>query len=270
MRCSICKNASDVLIKLKDTAILQCKSCNHKFSDIQANIDIYNDTYFNKEHKNFFENQDITLFRYIMRKIIELKGKKVRILDVGCGKGSLLKFLLENGFNNLHGVDLIENSYDKINFIKQDLFGYETKEKFDIVISVYTIEHIDEVGRYIEKLKTLLKKDGSLIIVTVNECSPLYSIAKALYTKLGIAFACERLYDTHHINHFSINSLRLLGERHGLEPLFLFEKNYPFKAIDLPKSFFGIFTKINIFAIFLLSSLLGKGISQTQIFKLKN
>ncbi|MDD3297188.1 MAG: class I SAM-dependent methyltransferase [Candidatus Omnitrophica bacterium] len=211
MDCPICKDASSVSLRLKKTNVFKCGKCKHRFSDTKAEISLYGQEYFSVKHKNFFENPDLALFNYIMDTIIQHKGRQCKVLDVGCGNGSLLKLLLANGFSDLCGIDLIENKYKGINFINNDFFKYQTLEKFDVILSIYNIEHIKDINNYMTKMKSLLKDDGILIITTINDASLIYLSAR-IFNKIGITFPCQRLYDAHHINHFSIHSLGALAK----------------------------------------------------------
>lgn len=80
-----------------------------------------------------------------------VKNKKV--LDLGCGQGLSLKYLLEKNASELWGIDI---SNKMINIAKENLKGYEnvhliksTMEKnntkipknyFDYVIAIYTLD----------------------------------------------------------------------------------------------------------------------------------
>lgn len=264
MNCPICKSSSDVSLKFKEVEILICKGCGHRFSNVSADSSIYKEDYFSSTHKNFFENCDTGLFNYIMEKITEYKGKHCNILDIGCGNGSLLKFLSCQGFSNLTGIDLIENKHNGINFIKKDFYEYDNIEKFDVVLCIYSIEHMDNMDKYMFKIEQLLKEDGIFIVSTINDNSLIYSLSRGLYA-LGIGFACERLYSKHHLNHFSVNSLKLLVKNRGFKLLSLSTKNFPCNALDFSESLPDKIVKSVVMILFLLSAILKKEFCQTQV-----
>ena len=75
---------------------------------------------------------------------------------------------------------------------------------------------------------------GAMIVVTtLNEQSLLYKAARVLY-RLGVKTPMIRLYDKHHINHFSEDSLQLLLKLSGLKILKVCRHNVPMRSVDMP------------------------------------
>ena len=97
--------------------------------------------------------------------------KNSELLDVGCGRGDMLKAFKENGLN-VQGVDLSEES-SRILFpikIHQRNLENETledkKDFFDIIFSKSLIEHLNSPLSFLKNCKKLLKKDGVYLIMT--------------------------------------------------------------------------------------------------------
>jgi len=61
----------------------------------------------------------------------------------------------------------------------------------------------------------------------------LYGLARNL-KMAGFPIAFDRLYSAHHINHFTVKSLRRLVEQIGLEVERSCTHNAPIAAIDIP------------------------------------
>lgn len=265
--CPVCHGKGYEIFQLKFAKIFRCDDCKHSYSfDIRILPDsIYGNEYFSQKHKKYFENPDMGLFDYIENQIIKRNDQKAHILDVGCGTGNLLKHLYKNGFCHLSGIDLIKNHHEGITFIQGDFLEIELETRYDVVTTIMNIEHIAQPEKYISQIKRILKKDGMLIINTVNENSLMFSIAKLL-KRLNIRFAVERLYDPHHNIHFSEVSLKKLCENNG----FIFENGYfkdrGLKSIDLPESRFDFLLKFGVGTISFFSNSLGKGFTQTQVF----
>lgn len=99
-------------------------------------------------------------------------GDRKNILDVGCGNG-ILSIFLRNDNNLIVGIDPsdssiktanVQNEYDNVNFIQITFEGFEVKQKFDAVIFVASIHHMN-MEDAINKAKTLLNNNGILVIV---------------------------------------------------------------------------------------------------------
>lgn len=100
-----------------------------------------------------------------------------KILELGCGPGYLLDFLLSHGFNNLTGIDIsleqIQKAKNKgFNAINVDVIEYleQNSHKWDIVFALDFIEHFnkDELIKLFKLVNQNLADDGLLILRTPN------------------------------------------------------------------------------------------------------
>jgi len=101
-----------------------------------------------------------------------------RILDVACGDG-FGSYLLSENNKKVIGLDIdkyqIKNN--KSNFIRRNLdfmVGDATNLKFknnyfDAIVSFETIEHTQNTNQFLSELKRVLKKDGFLLISSINK-----------------------------------------------------------------------------------------------------
>lgn len=90
---------------------------------------------------------------------------KDSILDVGCGHGSLLYYLRQQGCSNLTGVDpyIEENIFTEgIKIYKKEL--EELDSQFDFITLHHSFEHMDDPLMVMENLYRLLKNDRYLLI----------------------------------------------------------------------------------------------------------
>ena len=99
-------------------------------------------------------------------------------MDVGCSNGELL-FNLRKNFKNfeLTGIDVDTNLLKKATkMCPNDIFFHKkdiSKKivgigKFDIIISLEVIEHVSDYEIFLQDIFSCLKKNGIIIISTIN------------------------------------------------------------------------------------------------------
>jgi 2-polyprenyl-3-methyl-5-hydroxy-6-metoxy-1,4-benzoquinol methylase len=126
-----------------------------------------------------FTNDDPShTFYYLRQPLLALLNKNTNrcILDLGCGNGHLVNFLISKGFN-AYGTDASENGIAIANknnpgkFFVQDLstgklpVGIQNLN-FDTIISTEVIEHLYDPAGFIDLCKAVLNTKGQIIIST--------------------------------------------------------------------------------------------------------
>ena len=117
--------------------------------------------------------------KYILDNINSNNIKKLHVLDLGCGGGLTCEALAKLGAN-VTGIDFIKQNIEiakkhaiksnlKISYLHKDLDGIKIKEKYDLILLLEVIEHMDDWKELIKKLKNSLKPKGKLIISTINK-----------------------------------------------------------------------------------------------------
>jgi len=122
-------------------------------------------------------NHNYAYNRWVSKKV----GKRISILDVGCGDGTLAQYL-RTADNNILGIDISDsaiqkankkNSYSNVSFLQTTFEDFqENNKKFDAIVFVASIHHMDMINA-IDKAKKLLTKNGVLIIVGLAKPSSL-------------------------------------------------------------------------------------------------
>lgn len=145
-------------------------------------------------------------------------SRDARILDVGCANGGLLEALRALGFSNLTGIDPSAAcvAHTRANGIEAHR-GEVTKlpaglGRFDVVILTAVLEHLVEVKAAISSLVDVCADHGRIYL----EVPDAARYAQFLHAPF-------QDFNTEHINHFSLASLRNLMQPAGFS-LFLDER----------------------------------------------
>jgi len=158
-------------------------------------------------------------WRAAMKKKAEpiLKYKKGgKILDVGCGDGSLLKFLKEIGWQTF-GVEPHETSslYAQ-RILRLNVFygrlgeANYPEESFDVITLLHVLEHLHDPSQVLKKAFLLMKRDGILIIEVPNFGSFEAKIFRSKWVGISPPL---------HLYHFTPQSLRLMLVNCSLIPM---------------------------------------------------
>ena len=119
--------------------------------------------------------------------------KKINILDIGCGGGLLSEPMSRLGAN-VTAIDASKKNIEvakfhakknnlKINYSCSSPEKLNIKKKFDVVLNMEIIEHVDDINFFIKKSSNLLKKNGLMFVATLNKTfkSYLFAIIGAEY-----------------------------------------------------------------------------------------
>ena len=258
--CPICNNSASLNYELRDVFLFYCQPCEHRFSIIKSNCDeTYDESYYLAKHKNWFENPDTKLYDTIVEHIQESNTKS--ILDVGCGNGNLLKYLRSQLKGvSLTGIDLSNvKGFDGVTIINKSFLNYEWESKFDMITSLATIEHIDDVNKFVTKIYEKLNSNGLVLVMTMNDDSILYRVSRLL-KNYGLTKSFVRLYDKHHVNHFSHYSLKKILTSKGFSIQKVYFHNAPLKSLDIECSnkFEYYFNKLAVLSLFIIGQLTRK------------
>ena len=114
----------------------------------------------------------------------ELLLKNFEILDIGCGGGLISEPMARLG-GNITGIDASEKNIKiaslhskennlKITYLNKSPEQLDEKEKFDIILNLEIVEHVDNLDLYLESCYRLLKKNGLMFTATINRTFTSY------------------------------------------------------------------------------------------------
>ena len=136
-----------------------------------------------------------TRIKYIKENIIEqfktrnkvspLTG--INILDIGCGGGLLSEPMCRLGAN-ITGIDASIKNIKiaklhakknglKINYICSSPEKLKITKKFDVILNMEIVEHVEDISFFLKSCSKLLKKNGLMFVATINKTLKSYVFA---------------------------------------------------------------------------------------------
>ena len=112
---------------------------------------------------------------------------KIKILDIGCGGGLLSEPMSRLGADVV-GIDASEKNINvaklhakknnlNIKYVCSSPENYQINEKFDVILNMEIIEHVDNVEQFLKSCSNLLKKNGMMFVATLNKTLKSYIFA---------------------------------------------------------------------------------------------
>ena len=116
--------------------------------------------------------------KYILEALNKKNLNNTKILDIGCGGGLISEGLTKIGAS-VTGIDFIKENINiakihakknnlKINYIVKNFEKEKIPSKYDVIIILEVLEHLSNWEEFLKKIKFNLKKNGVLIISTIN------------------------------------------------------------------------------------------------------
>ena len=163
-----------------------------------------------------WRTKNITLINYIEK----LQNKnKIKILELGSGRGFLVKYLKERGFD-ITGSDFnkynlkLAKEMNNVNLKYIDALNIKMNKNsfniFDMVISVELIEHLPDVVKHFREVKKILKPSGIYCFTTPN-----------IYIEKLHNFITRKKVDNYHISLQSFRNLKKILKKEGFKVHFL-------------------------------------------------
>ena len=136
-----------------------------------------------------------TRIKYIKENIInnfKLKNKfkplsGIKILDIGCGGGLLSEPMSRMGAN-VTGIDASDKNIKiaklhskknklKINYLCSSPEKLKIEKKFDVILNMEIVEHVEDIDFFLKSCSKLLKKNGLMFVATINKTLKSYIFA---------------------------------------------------------------------------------------------
>lgn len=138
---------------------------------------------------------------------VNLHDKPGRVLDVGCGFGSLLHAFQKYGWD-AYGIEPATNyaEFARENYGAKVTVGFLENSNlpssyFDVVTLAHSLEHFSDPTKTLTRIRSLIKDEGQIFIEVPNILKP-------------ISFRC---FHALHLYYYSANTLGLLLRKTGFE-----------------------------------------------------
>jgi 2-polyprenyl-6-hydroxyphenyl methylase/3-demethylubiquinone-9 3-methyltransferase len=131
---------------------------------------------------------DISLSHFKIDKNKKFPFTNLKILDIGCGGGLISEPMTRLGADitaidasnkniNIAKIHAKKNNLN-INYLNTSPENLETKNKFDIILNLEVVEHVENLDLYLKSCFNLLKPKGIMFTATLNRT--LTSYVKAI------------------------------------------------------------------------------------------
>ncbi len=111
----------------------------------------------------------------------------INILDIGCGGGLLSEPMHRLGAN-ITGIDASIRNIKiaklhanknglKINYICSSPEKLKISKKFDVILNMEIVEHVEDISFFLKSCSKLLKKNGLMFVATINKTLKSYIFA---------------------------------------------------------------------------------------------
>lgn len=134
---------------------------------------------------NVYEYDNNIMMHYYPKRIIQLLDSSKSCLELGIGHGYTTtifsqyfkRHVVLDGDKDI--IDRFRNKFPDIEtqIIKTYFEDWETKDKFDVIIMGFVLEHVKEPQIILNKYKKILKQNGKIFIIVPN--------AEALNRRVG-------------------------------------------------------------------------------------
>ncbi len=113
--------------------------------------------------------------------------EKIKILDIGCGGGLLSEPMSRLGAEVV-GIDASNKNIEvaklhakknnlNIKYLCSSPENFKSDNKFDVILNMEIVEHVEDINFFLESCSKLLKKNGIMFIATLNKTLKSYFFA---------------------------------------------------------------------------------------------
>jgi 2-polyprenyl-3-methyl-5-hydroxy-6-metoxy-1,4-benzoquinol methylase len=144
--------------------------------------------------------------------VIHQTVKKGKVLDLGAGTGAFLHSMKNRSWH-VEGIEPDAGARERARQLGLELSDTDKLEvleprSFDAITLWHVLEHVHSLHAYMERIKLLLRDEGSIFIAVPN----YESLDSSVYKLYWAAYDAPR-----HLYHFTPRSMELLAKQHALK-----------------------------------------------------
>lgn len=223
--CPACRGAARPRIDLGDFRLHACATCGCWSSDAFAR-----GARTSFEPHAYFANADADVARWrdLLHRARVDASARVRVLDVGCGRGDFLGFVgrcipgsrrsgIEVDTERARDARRTDPEATVVTGAVEEALA-DLRGDFDLITLWDVFEHLADPGRALRALAARLTPGGCVFVQTIHEQSLVPRLGRGLYRASGGRWRgpARRTHEAHHLVFFSLDGLRRLADQAGL------------------------------------------------------
>jgi len=228
--------------------LVQCEECCFIYADThvtQDRLDIYYRELSKYEDKvigtggGYTPEDKDRLHKAALSIADNVSDRDIRILDLGCANGGLLKELKELGFTNLVGVDpsltCVNTTIAEVGCATFQSSAFDLRNDigtFDLIILSHVLEHILDVQSIADRISSLLNEQG----MVYAECPNAENYYKVIHAPF-------QEFNTEHINHFTETAFENLFGLHRFAKITTGDRTIKIASQQDYHAVYGLFKK---------------------------
>lgn len=221
--CPLCGDSQDRLVFIKTGfRFIQCKKCHFVYVNPVINEKIRGNTHISEAYNFHYQQKEKPSLEKeqgcerVLKEILRLRGKRGRLLDIGCGQGFFLDIARQFGFET-YGNEINETAAKRAEDISgskiikgkfEDAFFLD--EYYDVITLFQTLEHLDNPLFTLQKAYKILKLGGVIVVDVPNIDSFIIKVLKQHH---------RHFTGKGHINYFTPVTLKEMMKRAGFKKI---------------------------------------------------
>jgi len=217
--CPLCRQSRSESVYQSLPSLRRCKACGFVYTAEVTPAEIYTEDYFRGKGGYDFLGSWAMLYDQVRFPVvlshIQRHVTSGKVLDVGCGTGTFLKFMYDEGYEP-YGLDVSAFAVD----IVKKQFGFPVVQgtldsisanwdKFDVITFFHVLEHVeDPISCLANSIRPLLRNDGIALIEVPNFGSIDSRVDGESWEDLKL---------DQHISHFTISTLKKCVAASGMK-----------------------------------------------------